>query len=81
MASTCDIYKHGIKLGSGSCAGGNASITSWSAVGSPRTIGRNVQIAVPPAGVYAGQTWNTRILADNGSGTLTLKDACPFTNA
>ena len=81
MASTCDIYKHGIKLGSGSCAGTSASITSWSAVGSPHTVGRNVQIVVTQAGVYAGQSWRTRILTDNGSGTLTLKDACPFTDA
>ena len=81
MASTCDIYKHGIKLGSGSCEAASASITSWTAVGSPHTVRRNVQIVVTQAGTHAGRSWNTRILADNGSGTLTVADACPYVGA
>ena len=30
------------------------------------------------AGSQAGYTFNTKITADDGAGTLTLLDACPF---
>lgn len=78
MAMTVDIYKHGIKLGSGSATSGSASITGYSAVGGSVVARRNVQIQITAAGTHKGRTWNTRVLTDNGSGTLTLVDACPF---
>jgi hypothetical protein len=86
MASTCKIYKHGIEMGEGSCAGGSASITSFTKVAETASrnrecVRRNVQIMVTQAGVYAGLSWNARVLTDNGSGTLTLSEKCPYTNA
>jgi hypothetical protein len=33
------------------------------------------------AGSLAGYTYNTKIVSDNGSGTLTMLDACPFVGA
>jgi hypothetical protein len=86
MASTCKIYKHGIEMGEGSCAGGSASITSFTKVAETASrnrecVRRNVQIMVTQSGVYTGLSWNARVLTDNGSGTLTLSEKCPYTNA
>jgi len=87
MASTCDVYKGGIKLGSGTCSGGSASLTSYTANNSGGLGGdvnrvaarRNVWVVVTQAGVYAGMSWLTNMLVEGS--TCTLKDACPFTNA
>lgn len=86
MASTVAIYKHGILMGTGSCTGGSASITSFSKTAETASrnrecVRRNCQITVTEAGVYAGLSWNARVTADNGSGTLTLSEPCPYTNA
>lgn len=86
MASTCKVYKHGIEMGSGTCAGGSASITSFTKVAETGSrnrecVRKNCQITVTQAGVYAGLSWNARVTADNGSGTLTLSEPCPYTNA
>jgi hypothetical protein len=85
MASTVDLYKGPVKLGSGTAAAGSTSITGFTnAVGLSYRAGTNkrrVQILVTQAGTHVGRTWTTRVLADNGSGTLTLRDACPFVGA
>lgn len=41
----------------------------------------HVTVHVTQAGAHVGRTWYTKVLADNGSGTLTLRDACPFVGA
>ena len=87
MASTCDVYKNGIKLGTGSCAGGSATISSYDDFngGLANDLDRiahrrNVQIVVTQAGVYLGRTWNTYVI-NEAADALTLRDACPFGNA
>jgi hypothetical protein len=86
MASTCDVYKGGNKLGSGTCAAGSATISSYTAFNAglgndiARVCGRrNVQIVVTQAGTHVGRSWNTRVLTEGAS--LTLMDACPFVGA
>jgi hypothetical protein len=41
----------------------------------------HVTVHVTQAGTHVGRTWYTRVLSDNGAGTLTLVDACPFVGA
>ena len=87
MASTCDVYKGGIKLGSGTCADGSATISSYTAKNDglsgdiAQVAGRrNVQIIVIQAGTFAGMHWNTMVLTE-GASSLTLKDPCPYVGA
>lgn len=87
MASTCDVYKGGIKLGSGSCAAASATISSYTANNSGGLGGdvnrvanrRNVTIVVTEAGTHAGRSWNARVLTEGA--TLTLSEVCPFVGA
>ena len=44
-------------------------------------FGRHVTICITQAGSLAGYTYSTKIFSDNGSGTLTMLDACPFVGA
>jgi hypothetical protein len=81
MASTCKLYKGPLEIGSGACAAGSTSITSYTATAGGVAVRRNLTIAITQAGIHAGRTWRTRVLADNGSGTLTLADPCPFVAA
>lgn len=81
MASTCKIYKHGILLGSGTCSDGSASVTSFTAETGAVLARRNVEVTVTQSGTHAGRGWRTRVLVDDGAGTLTLKDVCPFVGA
>ena len=94
MASTVDLYIGCIKIGSGSAAAGSASITGysdtagvadqWTASVSTQSSGAgfdrhpDVSVQVTQAGTHVGRTWYTRIIGDNGAGTLTLRDAAPF---
>lgn len=78
MALTVDVYKNGLKLGSGSATSGSASITSFSRNGNAVVARRNLQFTITQAGDHAGRTWAARVLDDNGAGTLTLSQACPF---
>lgn len=73
---TADIYKGGIKLGSGTLLAAAASITSYTATNS-RALGtsRNVQVHVT-GGTSTG-VFNTRVTNDGGS-TVTIADLCPF---
>ena len=87
MASTCDVYKNGLKLGTGSCEGGSATISSYDdfnagLAGDLDRIAhrRNVQIVVTQAGTHVGRTWNTYVITETGS-ALTLRDACPYVGA
>jgi hypothetical protein len=87
MASSCDFYKGSIKLGSGTCAGGSASVTSYTANdsgGASADVARvcarkNITVVVTQAGVYAGLSWRARVLTEGS--TCTLSEPCPFTNA
>jgi len=86
MASACGIYKHGILKGTGSCAAGSASITSFTKIAETGSRNRecvrqNVQIVVTEAGTHTGRSWNARVLTDNGAGTLTLSEPCPYVGA
>jgi hypothetical protein len=86
MASTCQVFKHGILLADATCAGGSASLTSVTKVAETasrnrESVRRNVQITITQTGVYKGLSWNARVLTDNGSGTFTLSEKCPYTNA
>ena len=84
MASTCKLYKGPILLGAGSCAADSASITSWviqSGYSGKPVLRRNVSITVTQAGTHSGRTWRANVVADNGSGTLTLSEKCPFVGA
>jgi len=87
MASTCDIYKGSIKLGSGTCAAGSANITSYTANDSggqandvPRVCARKaVIVVVTQAGTHVGRSWQTRVLTEGA--TTVLRDFCPFVGA
>jgi hypothetical protein len=87
MASTCTINKGSRQIGTGSVAAGSASVTSFTltdAVYNTRvhgSFGRNVVVTITEAGTHLGRSFPTRITADNGSGTLTLRDVCPFVGA
>ena len=79
MASTCDFYKHGIKLGSGTCSDGSTSVTSYTANLSRTCARKNVQIVVTQAGTHAGRSWNARVLSEGS--TCTLSAPCPYVGA
>jgi len=86
MASTCDFYKHGIKLGSGTCSAGSASITSYTAYNPglandvARTCARkNIKVVITQAGSNNGRSWEARVLSEGA--TCTLSAACPFVGA
>ena len=81
MASTVAIYKHGIRLGVGSASAGSASITSYTKDNNAVALKRNINVVVTQAGTHNGRSWQARVLADNGAGTLTLSQACPFVGA
>lgn len=84
MASTCQIYKGPILLGSGTIMANGFTVTSWvvdAAFKGKPILRRNVSVTNTQAGTHQGRTWRTRVVADNGSGTLTLADACPHVGA
>lgn len=77
--ATCSIYKAaGQLLGSGSITSGSASVTGWTAAANTPAIAlRNVMVAITSS-THLGSSFYTRCTADNGAGTLTLKDTSPF---
>ena len=76
--STCKVYKGCTLLGSGSIAAAGTTITSWTAqTGAPAVLRKNVAVAITSS-TNAGADFKTRVTADNGSGTLTLSNANPF---
>jgi hypothetical protein len=78
MTYAVDVYKNGIKLGSGTATGGNADIASYTAlVAGNSPAGKNVQV-VATAGNNVGGMSATRVLVD-ATTTLTMQDKGPFT--
>ena len=77
MASTCDIYKRGVKLGSGTCSDGSTSITSYTAIAP--CVRKAVLVTVTQPGTHAGRTWRTRVVSEGA--TTVLRDPCPFVGA
>ena len=76
--ATCSIYKGCNRLGTGSITSGSASVTSWTAdTNAPQVNLKNVAVAITSS-THIGSSFRTRCIADNGSGTLTLKDASSF---
>jgi len=74
MAVNCSVYKHGILLGTCSASGGSATLSTYTGTSLP--LGKNVQCIVTSGG-KAGLTWAARVVANNGSGTITLNEKCP----
>lgn len=76
--ATCSIYKGSTLLGTGSIAAAGTTVTGWTATTAAPAVNRkNVGIAITSS-TNAGATLRTRVTADDGAGTLTIKDACPF---
>lgn len=81
MTTAVHIYKHGIKLGEGTCAAGSATVSSWTATsGAPDEWRKNVQVQIIGASAWTGEIFQTRVLTDNTT-SLVLKDVCPFVGA
>lgn len=86
MASTCTINKGSRQIGTGSISAGSSSVTSFSLTDSVYNtningFGRKVTVTITEAGTHLGRSFQTRIVSDNGAGTLTLRHACPFVGA
>lgn len=76
--ATCKLYKGSTLLGTGSIAAAGTTVTSWTAAtNAPAVARKNCTIAITSS-TNIGASMQTRVTADNGSGTLTIKDACPF---
>ncbi len=77
MTYAVDVYKNGIKLGSGTATAASATISSYTAVVAGNSpAGRNVQV-VATAGNNIGAKIDTRIITDNTT-SLVLNDVGPF---
>lgn len=74
--TACTVYDEGLEMGTGDLVAGATTVTSWTQDSSWSQVveRKNVQISV------GSKTFSTRILTDGGT-TLTIKDACPFTDA
>lgn len=87
MASTCTVHKGPRQIGTGSVTADSTSLTSFTLTDSvlntkaQNVFGRHVTISITESGTHLGRTFNTKITADDGAGTLTLLDACPFVGA
>ena len=76
--ATCKLYKGPILLGAGSITSGSASVTGWTAESNrPAIARRNISVAITSS-THIGSTFYTKVLVDNGSGTLTLRNTSPF---
>lgn len=86
MASTCTINKGSRQIGTGSVSADSASVTSFTLTDSVYNttvngFGRKVTVSITQTGTHEGRSFETRIVSDNGAGTLTLRDPCPFVGA
>ena len=79
MASTCSRYKSGLLLGTGSCADGSTSITSYS--GTAPANQRRVQVKITQAGTHLSRVYQTRVISGSGTATLGMRYPCPFVGA
>lgn len=70
MSYSVDVYKGGIKYGSGTAANGAFTVTSYTAI---RTLnnGMNVQVTATD-GSCVGATENKRLMSGAGTATLTF---------
>lgn len=76
--ATCSLYKGCQLLGTGVITAGSGSVTSWVAgANTPAIALRNIAVAITSS-THVGSSFQSKVLADNGSGTLTLRDASPF---
>jgi len=76
--ATCRLYKGPQLLGTGSITNGATSVTGWTAAGGTVPIrGRYIGVAITSS-THVGSVYWTRVAADNGAGTLTLRHASPF---
>ena len=76
--ATVKLYKGPQLLGDGTLTNGSTSITSWTAAANTRPVARrNVSVTITSS-ASIGATFQTKVLVDNGAGTLTLKDPSPF---
>ena len=82
--ATCDLYKNGRLLGAGEITNGSDSVTSYTARNDGQVADiahtvfrKNLQVTITSS-THAGSTFNTRVIADDLAGTLTLMDAMPF---
>lgn len=83
MASTCTISKGTRQIGTGSVSGGSANVTSFVLKDKVYNttingFGRKVTVTITQAGTHLGRSFQTRILSDNGAGTIVLRHPCPF---
>ena len=78
--ATCKLYKAGgTLLGAGSITNNSVSVTGWSAqAGVAQAVARrNVAVTITSS-TNISATFQTKVMADNGAGTLTLRDPSPF---
>lgn len=87
MASTCTVNKGTRQIGTGSVSDGSKSLTGFTLTDSVYNttengaFGRHVTICITQSGTHQARSYNTAIVTDNGAGTLTMLDACPFIGA
>jgi hypothetical protein len=74
--ASVDVYKNGIKLGSGTADTAASTITSYS--GTAPNNGRNVQV-VNLATPNLGASYNVQVLSGSGTATLTVTAPFPYT--
>lgn len=78
MTYAVDVYKNGLKLGSGTATGGSATIASYTALSVGNSpAGRNVQV-VATAGNNVGASIATRVITDSVT-SLVMQDKGPYT--
>lgn len=75
MAITVALARYGVTLGTGSLT--TTSITSYSGA-EPTWIPSRVQVTITEAGLTLGRSYNTKVTASNGAGTITLLDPVPY---
>lgn len=77
MATACRLNKV--------VSAGSTSITSFALLDDRGTtvngFGRKVTVTITGAGTHLGRSYETRVVSDNGAGTVVLRDACPFVGA
>lgn len=76
--ATCKVYKGCRLMGAGEIAAAGTTITSWTAeANAPAVARKNIVVAITSS-TNIGAAFRTRVMADDGAGTLTIADASPF---
>ena len=76
--ATCNLYKGCQILGAGVITSGSPTVSSWVAQANTPAIARREIMVEIPSSTHVGSGFQTRVLADDGGGNLTLKDTSPF---